>query len=140
VTLTKWPGMTFHDNERPKRQHANPQKQKWSSLGYRLFVDISWTRHLQRQTQLLIQSYGTLYLFWQAVCFGHVLLCTALSAMLIAGLLTWSLTEFPQAWLSAEKKPLFPKLLNALRNGLNGSIGIAYPSMLALFANLPNQV
>jgi hypothetical protein len=28
VTLTKWPGMTFHDNERPKRQHANPQKQK----------------------------------------------------------------------------------------------------------------
>ncbi|GAB5591582.1 hypothetical protein Unana1_06482 [Umbelopsis nana] len=48
--------------------------------------------------------------------------------------------EFPQVWLSTEKKQLFPKLLNALRNGLNGSVAIAYPSMLALFANLPNEV
>jgi hypothetical protein len=48
--------------------------------------------------------------------------------------------EFPQAWVSSEKKPPFPKLLNALRNGLNGSPAIAYPSMLALLANLSNEV
>lgn len=48
--------------------------------------------------------------------------------------------EFPQAWVNSEKKPPFPKLLNALRNGLNGSPAIAYPSMLALLANLPKEV
>ncbi|KAG2182361.1 hypothetical protein INT43_007291, partial [Umbelopsis isabellina] len=47
---------------------------------------------------------------------------------------------FPQVWANTEKKPLLPKLLNALRNGMNGSVTITYPSLLALFANLINGI
>lgn len=43
-------------------------------------------------------------------------------------------------WANTEKKPLLPKLLNALRNGMNGSVTITYPSLLALFANLINGI
>jgi hypothetical protein len=49
--------------------------------------------------------------------------------------------EFPESWIIiGKKKPSLPKLYHFLRSGLNGSPSIAYPSMLALLANLPEQV
>ncbi|KAI9028280.1 hypothetical protein CLU79DRAFT_832688 [Phycomyces nitens] len=49
--------------------------------------------------------------------------------------------KFPQSWIViAKKKTSLPKLCNFLRSGLNGSVGISYPSMLALLANLPKEL
>lgn len=49
--------------------------------------------------------------------------------------------ELPISWvIIGKKKPALPKLYNFLRNGLNGSVNIAYPSMLALLANLPDEL
>ncbi|KAL7316263.1 hypothetical protein PS15m_005384 [Mucor circinelloides] len=49
--------------------------------------------------------------------------------------------KLPISWLIiGRKKPALPKLYNFLRNGLNGSVSIAYPSMLALLANLPDDL
>ncbi|KAI8382988.1 hypothetical protein BD560DRAFT_385726 [Blakeslea trispora] len=46
----------------------------------------------------------------------------------------------PRSWLIiGKKKPALPKLYNFLRSGLNGSPSIAYPSALALLANLPQE-
>ncbi|CAO3634154.1 unnamed protein product [Cunninghamella blakesleeana] len=49
--------------------------------------------------------------------------------------------KFPDSWmLISKKKSPLAKLYNFLRNGLNGSSGIAYPSIIALLANLPVQL
>ncbi|CEP18758.1 hypothetical protein [Parasitella parasitica] len=49
--------------------------------------------------------------------------------------------KMPLSWvIIGKKKPALPKLYNFLRNGLNGSASIAYPSMLALLANLPDEL
>ncbi|KAI8637415.1 hypothetical protein BD408DRAFT_424529 [Parasitella parasitica] len=49
--------------------------------------------------------------------------------------------KLPVSWtIIGQKKPALPKLYNFLRNGLNGSVNIAYPSMLALLANLPDEL
>ncbi|KAI8329266.1 hypothetical protein EDC96DRAFT_452486 [Choanephora cucurbitarum] len=46
----------------------------------------------------------------------------------------------PISWvIIGKKKPALPKLYNFLRSGLNGSASIAYPSALALLANLPQE-
>ncbi|ORX46718.1 hypothetical protein DM01DRAFT_1339377 [Hesseltinella vesiculosa] len=46
--------------------------------------------------------------------------------------------KFPDAWFTiSQKKSPVAKLCTFLRSGLNGSPSIAYPSMLALLANLP---
>jgi hypothetical protein len=51
------------------------------------------------------------------------------------------LVEQPMSWvIIGKKKPALPKLYHFLRSGLNGSINIAYPSMLALLANLPDEL
>ncbi|KAI8365943.1 uncharacterized protein BYT42DRAFT_600693 [Radiomyces spectabilis] len=48
---------------------------------------------------------------------------------------------FPESWLVAsKKKPILPKLYAFLRMALNGSVNISYPSLLALCANLPNEL
>jgi hypothetical protein len=91
------------------------------------FAESNPTTHPELWDSLLVLSNGASY-FTIAEMVGSV---TVINPAFI---------EFPQAWVSSEKKPPFPKLLNALRNGLNGSPAIAYPSMLALLANLPNEV
>ncbi|KAI8878807.1 hypothetical protein K501DRAFT_227764 [Backusella circina FSU 941] len=49
--------------------------------------------------------------------------------------------KFPESWIIiGKKKPSLPKLYHFLRSGLNGSPSIAYPSMLALLANLPDEI
>ncbi|KAI8988239.1 hypothetical protein BDF20DRAFT_813891 [Mycotypha africana] len=49
--------------------------------------------------------------------------------------------KFPSSWIIiGEKKPALPKLYNFLRCGLHGSPNIAYPSLLALLANLPPEL
>ncbi|KAI8075925.1 uncharacterized protein B0P05DRAFT_579996 [Gilbertella persicaria] len=49
--------------------------------------------------------------------------------------------KLPNSWIIiGKKKPALPKLYNFLRSGLNGSTSIAYPSMLALLANLPQEL
>lgn len=49
--------------------------------------------------------------------------------------------EFPTSWIVIGKnKPALSKLYHFLRSGLNGSTSIAYPSMLALLANLPDEL
>ncbi|KAI8085215.1 uncharacterized protein BX664DRAFT_338835 [Halteromyces radiatus] len=49
--------------------------------------------------------------------------------------------KYPDSWMIInKKKPALSKLCNFLRNGLNGSLNIAYPSMIALLANLPSQL
>ncbi|KAL0097906.1 hypothetical protein J3Q64DRAFT_1694309 [Phycomyces blakesleeanus] len=49
--------------------------------------------------------------------------------------------KFPESWIViAKKKSAIPKLCNFLRSGLNGSVGISYPSILALLANLPKEL
>ncbi|CAO3592382.1 unnamed protein product [Absidia cylindrospora] len=49
--------------------------------------------------------------------------------------------QFPDSWIIiSKKKPALNKLYNFLRNGLNGSANIAYPSMIVLLANLPLQL
>ncbi|KAI8061201.1 hypothetical protein BDF21DRAFT_369504 [Thamnidium elegans] len=49
--------------------------------------------------------------------------------------------KFPSSWIIiGKKKPALPKLYHFLRSGLNGSVSISYPSMLALLANLPDEL
>ncbi|KAI9471976.1 MAG: hypothetical protein EXX96DRAFT_622161 [Benjaminiella poitrasii] len=49
--------------------------------------------------------------------------------------------KLPQSWIIiGKKKPALPKLYHFLRSGLNGSPNIAYPSMLALLAHLPEEL
>ncbi|KAI9307130.1 hypothetical protein BJ944DRAFT_247631 [Cunninghamella echinulata] len=49
--------------------------------------------------------------------------------------------KFPDSWmLISKKKSPLSKLYNFLRSGLNGSTGIAYPSLIALLANLPTKL
>lgn len=53
----------------------------------------------------------------------------------------YSYIEFPSSWIIiGKKKPALPKLYHFLRSGLNGSVNISYPSMLALLANLPDEL
>lgn len=49
--------------------------------------------------------------------------------------------DFPRSWVIIDKKkPALPKLYKFLGSGLNGSVNIAYPSIIALLANLPEEV
>ncbi|CEI90834.1 hypothetical protein RMCBS344292_05144 [Rhizopus microsporus] len=49
--------------------------------------------------------------------------------------------DFPRSWVIIDKKkPALPKLYKFLGSGLNGSVNIAYPSIIALLANLPEEI
>ncbi|ORE16950.1 hypothetical protein BCV71DRAFT_265228 [Rhizopus microsporus] len=49
--------------------------------------------------------------------------------------------NFPRSWVIIDKKkPALPKLYKFLGSGLNGSVNIAYPSIIALLANLPEEI
>ncbi|KAI7886425.1 hypothetical protein K492DRAFT_140487 [Lichtheimia hyalospora FSU 10163] len=49
--------------------------------------------------------------------------------------------DYPESWnLAGTKKPILPKFYNFLRNGLNGSVHIGYPSILVLIANFPDEI
>ncbi|KAI9274250.1 hypothetical protein BY458DRAFT_555169 [Sporodiniella umbellata] len=49
--------------------------------------------------------------------------------------------NFPNSWIIiGRKKPSLPKLYSFLKSGLNGSVAIAYPSLIALLANLPQEM
>ncbi|TPX63334.1 hypothetical protein SpCBS45565_g06673 [Spizellomyces sp. 'palustris'] len=46
----------------------------------------------------------------------------------------------PESWLLPSKRPPLQKLFGFLRNGAFGSVGVSYPSLLALLACLPSQI
>ncbi|KAI7862837.1 hypothetical protein BDF14DRAFT_1735151 [Spinellus fusiger] len=95
-------------------------------------------------------------IFWKLLSHESAMIRKAMYSMVSGLVLTWpessthsnmwdavliTTKEFPTCWLIiGKKKPALPKLCNLLKTGLNGSVGIAYPSMLALLANLPAEI
>ncbi|KAG1420549.1 hypothetical protein G6F59_007162 [Rhizopus arrhizus] len=110
--------------------HSSPLIRK-SLYSFIKVLLLSWKDMVEKRLDVICPSFFAA-VFIEKESFAHSEMWDALLLMT---------KNFPQSWIIiSKKKPSLPKLYNFLRLGLNGSVNIAYPSVLALLANLPEEI